>query len=149
MEQDFRAFYPGERVIVLAEQRREWRAGFGALLLVCGTAFASWMVLSAPQDVSSLAGQLVPAADAATLFADQPPLQVHTGVASAADAAVALPSGDIVKLQTKLKALGFDPGKPDGVAGPRTLKALNAYRKSLGLKPSANIDRQAAAPLMP
>jgi peptidoglycan hydrolase-like protein with peptidoglycan-binding domain len=60
-----------------------------------------------------------------------------------------LASGDIMKVQQKLKSLGFDPGKADGAAGPRTLAALNAYRKSLGLAPVTRIDRQAVAPLLP
>ena len=40
---DRRATYPGERMIVLAEQRREWRAGVSAVVVVIG---GSWVGLT-------------------------------------------------------------------------------------------------------
>jgi len=42
---------------------------------------------------------------------------------------------DVTKLQTKLKKLGFDPKGVDGKFGPGTKKALIAFQKSNGLKP--------------
>ena len=159
MALDFGRTFPGERSIILAEQRREWRAGFAVVVLVTGATFASWLSLSAPQDASELADSVVPAADAAPLFAEQPaPLSLHNGAVpiEAAEqtqqtpqADAPLAEGDIMKLQAKLKSLGFDPGKADGKAGPRTLKALNAYRKSLGLEATNAVDRKAVAPLTP
>jgi peptidoglycan hydrolase-like protein with peptidoglycan-binding domain len=146
------ATYPGERMIVLAEVRREGWAGFGAAAVVMGLATASWLVLSAPQNASSLAETVVPAADAATLFTGQQvvalPKQI---VLTAADETAKLPLtvDDVTKVQSRLKALGFDPGKADGKPGPRTLKALNDYRKSLGLDAIAAVDRPAVAPLLP
>ena len=56
---------------------------------------------------------------------------------------------DIVKVQERLKSLGYDPGTADGRPGKRTVEALNEYRKSLGLQPVEAIDRQAVAPLTP
>ena len=56
---DRRATYPGERMIILAEQRREWRAGLSAVVLVFGATIGSWLVLSAPQDPSRLAASVV------------------------------------------------------------------------------------------
>ncbi len=50
---------------------------------------------------------------------------------------------DLVKVQVRLKALGYDPGTADGRPGKRTLQSLNAYRKSLGLQETDAIDRQA------
>ena len=168
-----RATYPGERMIILAEQRQEWRAGLSAIVVVCGATIGSWLVLSAPQDISTLS--VVPAAAAASLFADQPvqphrlnragpvqEAQANTMPKQDLPAEEAVPQGgqqmqlstplthdDLVRVQEKLKGLGFDPGTADGRPGKRTLQALNAYRKSLGLQPTQTVDRQAVAPLTP
>jgi hypothetical protein len=170
-----RTTYPGERMIILAEQRREWRAGLSALVVVVGATIGSWLVLSAPQDPSALGVSVVPAVEAATLFADEPvlphrlnragpvqeaqaitmPKQETGGEAGAApqgqqmQASTPLTHDDIVKVQERLKSLGYDPGTADGRPGKRTLQALNEYRQSLGLQPTPNFDRQAVAPLTP
>jgi len=163
-----RATYPGERMIVLAEQRREWRTGLTALATVAGATIGSWLVLSAPQDASTLGASVVPAADAASLFADQPvqphrlnragPIQeAQSNTMPKEDlpqgqqlqASTPLTHDDIVKLQERLKALGYDPGAADGRPGKQTLQALNEYRKTLGLQPTQMVDRQAVAPLTP
>jgi hypothetical protein len=173
---DRRATYPGERMIILAEQRREWRAGLSAVVVVFGATIGSWLVLSAPQEPSTLGSSVIPAADAASLFADQP-IQPHrlnrAGPVQEAQAntmpkqdtggesGTGMPQGqqmqtstplthdDLVKVQEKLKSLGYDPGTADGRPGKRTLEALNEYRKSLGLQPTQTVDRQAVAPLTP
>jgi hypothetical protein len=170
---DRRATYPGERMIILAEQRREWRAGLSAVVLVFGATIGSWLVLSAPQDPSRLGSSVLPAAEAASLFAEEP-IQPHrlnragpiqeaqantmpkqdTGGTSVPQGEQMQASGplthdDIVKVQERLKALGYDPGTADGRPGKRTVEALNEYRKSLGLQPVQSIDRQAVAPLTP
>jgi hypothetical protein len=172
---DRRATYPGERMIILAEQRREWRAGLSAVVVVFGATIGSWLVLSAPQDPDLLGSSVVPAADAASLFADQP-IQPHrlnrAGPVQEAQAntmpkqdiggeageappgqqmmvSTPLTHDDIVKVQERLKSLGYDPGTADGRPGKRTVEALNEYRKSLGLQPVQSIDRQAVAPLTP
>jgi len=152
MRRDLFSTYPGERSIILAEQRREVWAGFAAAAVVGGVAIASWLALSAPQSTESLAATVVPAADAATLIVGQH--QVATGkdvVLTAADETAKLPltGDDVIKVQKRLKALGFNPGKADGKVGPHTIRALNDYRKSLGLQPVADIDRSAVAPLLP
>lgn len=174
---DSRATYPGERMIVLAEQRREWRAGLSALVVVFGATIGSWLVLSAPQDPSKLGTSVVPAAEAASFFAEQPiqpdrlnragPVQEAqantmpkkdgpndpsgTGMPQGQQIQASTPLGhhDIVEIQERLKALGYDPGKIDGRPGKLTLDALNAYRETLGLQPSETVDRQAVAPLTP
>jgi hypothetical protein len=134
-----------------AEDRREWRAGMGAASVILGGAFACWVVFSAPIQVADLADTVVPAADAASYFAlsTSTPKGPQGSATLAAENTTPLVSGDIIKVQQKLKSLGFDPGKADGAAGPRTLTALNAYRKSLGLSPVTEVDRQAVAPLLP
>jgi hypothetical protein len=170
---DGRTTYPGERIIVLAEERREWRAGLSAMVVVLGASIGSWLALSAPQDASHLS--LVPAAEAASLFAEQAgqshrlnragPIQEaqatispkagdeSTGTATpqgqSMQASTPLTHDDLVKVQERLKSLGYDPGTADGRPGKRTLQALNDYRKSLGLQPTETVDRQAVAPLTP
>jgi hypothetical protein len=144
--------YPGERMIVLAEQRREGWAGFGAAAVIGGIAIASWLVLSAPQNVESLSESVVPAAEAATLFTGQKAVSAEKDVVlTAADETAKLPLtvDDVIKVQSRLKSLGFNPGAADGKPGPHTMKALNDYRKSLGLEPIAAMDRQAVSPLLP
>jgi peptidoglycan hydrolase-like protein with peptidoglycan-binding domain len=64
-------------------------------------------------------------------------------------ASTPLTHDDLVRVQEKLKSLGFDPGIADGRPGKQTLQALNEYRKSLGLQPTQTVDRQAVAPLTP
>jgi len=163
-----RGTYPGERMIILAEQRREWRAGLSAVVAVLGATIGSWLVLSAPQDAANLSASVVPAAEAASLFADQtaqPRRLTRAGPIQEAQAntmpepktqsgpqlqlSTPLQHDDIVKVQERLKGLGYDPGTADGKPGKQTLQALNDYRKSLGLQPTDVVDRQAVAPLMP
>lgn len=45
-------------------------------------------------------------------------------------------------VQTRLKESGFDPGPIDGLAGKRTLAALNAYRQSIRLDPVLVVSRE-------
>lgn len=54
---------------------------------------------------------------------------------------------EIRALQSELKRRGFDPGPIDGVAGRRTLSALNAYRQSLRLSAVPAVDREAVTAL--
>ena len=53
-----------------------------------------------------------------------------------------LSPSDIRMVQTRLRESGFDPGAIDGVAGKRTLAALNAYRRSVGLSPALIVSRE-------
>jgi hypothetical protein len=161
-----RDIFPGERVIILSEPHRDWRAGASAMVVVVGATIGSWLMMSSPQDASL--ARLIPVAEAASLFAD-PQAQPHrlnrAGPILEAQATTApnqpVPPGqqlqastplthdDLVKVQERLKALGYDPGTADGRAGKRTLQSLNEYRKSLGLQATDVIDRQAVAPLTP
>lgn len=58
-----------------------------------------------------------------------------------------LTSADIRDVQTALKRQGFDPGPIDGIAGKRTLSALNAYRQSEHLSPAAVVSRETTSVL--
>ena len=49
---------------------------------------------------------------------------------------------EIIAVQTRLKELGFDPGKIDGILGPRTNSAIIAFKRSLGLKPRAWVGKK-------
>lgn len=53
-----------------------------------------------------------------------------------------LSPSDIRTVQTRLKEGGFDPGPIDGLAGKRTLAALNAYRKSIQLNHVLVVNRE-------
>lgn len=44
-----------------------------------------------------------------------------------------LSRADMLKIQARLNDLGFKAGKPDGIAGSRTRKAIKAFQKSKGL----------------
>ncbi len=47
----------------------------------------------------------------------------------------------IKALQNALTQAGFDPGKPDGISGPRTRRALRAFQRANGLVPDGFLDR--------
>jgi Putative peptidoglycan binding domain len=54
---------------------------------------------------------------------------------------------DIRKIQTKLKAAGFDPGVIDGEYGPHTQAAVIAFQISSGLAPDGEVGPKTAAVL--
>ena len=58
-----------------------------------------------------------------------------------------LSPSDIRIVQTRLRESGFDPGPIDGLAGKRTLAALNAYRKSIRLNPVLVVSRETTGAL--
>ncbi len=58
-----------------------------------------------------------------------------------------LSPADIRRLQTRLRESGFDPGPIDGIAGKRTLAALNAYRQSISLSPVLTVSRESIGTL--
>lgn len=52
-------------------------------------------------------------------------------------------------VQSRLRALGFDPGPVDGVRGPRTDAAVRAFKRSVGLRDRAFIGPITLAALEP
>lgn len=57
-------------------------------------------------------------------------------------------SGKIVKeIQSKLKAAGFNPGKLDGIYGPQTIAAVNAFQIVEGLVPDGEVGTETVAAL--
>lgn len=94
---------------------------------------------------------VVPAAAAATAPPAAQPSQAPTQAApspsstsnSAAPAGSGATSAAVMaQAQTKLNALGFNVGKPDGMAGPRTRQAIQQFQRSKGLEASGQLDAQ-------
>ena len=46
-----------------------------------------------------------------------------------------LSRAEVEEIQSRLSVLGFEVGKPDGVAGPMTRRAVRAYQRDAGLPP--------------
>src|SRR5262249_27260280 len=59
-----------------------------------------------------------------------------------------LTAADVRTLQSRLSQRGFDPGRIDGIAGKRTLDALNLYRAAKNLQRASSIDRATIADLL-
>lgn len=76
------------------------------------------------------------------------PPRLNTAALTADFVMAPLGTDDIRHLQTRLQELGFSPGKIDGIAGARTLDALNAYRGSRLLEPVTAVDYDSAADLL-
>lgn len=58
-----------------------------------------------------------------------------------------LTPAEVRDVQMALKHKGFDPGPVDGIAGKRTLSALNAYRQSVRLSPALVVSRETTSVL--
>ena len=61
---------------------------------------------------------------------------------------VPLTSAEVRKIQARLHAFGFSPGRADGIAGGRTLDALNRYRAAKGLERVSYMDRATVTDLL-
>jgi len=61
---------------------------------------------------------------------------------------VPLTSAEVRHIQAKLDAFGFNPGQADGIAGGRTLDALNRYRAAKGLARVSYMDRAIVTDLL-
>ena len=55
---------------------------------------------------------------------------------------IPLDRGEILDVQTRLKALGLYPGPLDGVAGPMTVTAATRYAQSRGRSSTGAVDRE-------
>src|SRR5882724_4542498 len=47
---------------------------------------------------------------------------------------------DVIAIQTLLASCGFRLGRPDGVCGPRTLKAIKSFQQGFMRMPDGRID---------
>jgi|SRR5688572_8334581 len=119
------------------EEFRERIAGFLAIGLVLAVPLFGL--------VSSTDFALVEESEAAEpnggLVGFSPPAVNPTAVLTRLESNELSPS-DIRTVQTRLKESGFDPGPIDGLAGKRTLAALNAYRDSIRLTPVPVVSRE-------
>ena len=119
------------------EEFRERIAGFLAIALVMAVPLYGF--------VSTTDFSLVEESEAAELntglrgFAS--PAVNHEAVLNRLETNQLSPA-DIRLVQTRLKDAGFHPGPIDGVAGKRTLAALNAYRQSIRLSPALAVSRE-------
>ena len=119
------------------EEFRERIAGFLAIALVM--AVPVYGLVSGTD--FSLVEESVAAEPNAYLRGFQPPQFSPQAVLNRLETNELSPS-DIRTVQTRLKDGGFDPGPIDGVAGQRTLAALNAYRQSVSLSPVLIVSRE-------
>jgi hypothetical protein len=124
------------------EEFREMIAGFLAIALV--VAVPLYGLVSA-MDVS-LVEESIAAEPNSGLGGFKPPLVNPQAVLDRLETNELSPS-DIRMLQTRLQESGFDPGPIDGVAGKRTLAALNAYRQSISLSPVLIVSRESISAL--
>ncbi|WP_296382983.1 peptidoglycan-binding domain-containing protein [Reyranella sp.] len=58
-----------------------------------------------------------------------------------------LTSADVRDVQSRLRALGFNPGPVDGAAGPQTTGAVKQYQQARGLEASGTLDKDLLARL--
>ncbi len=54
---------------------------------------------------------------------------------------------DVASLQDKLRSAGFDPGRSDGVFGPRTERAVRDFQRSQGLQSDGIVGRRTSGAL--
>jgi hypothetical protein len=54
---------------------------------------------------------------------------------------------EVRSLQNKLRSAGFDPGRSDGIFGPRTQRALRGFQRSMGLQNDGIAGRRTNAAL--
>ena len=119
------------------EEFRERIAGFLAIALVL--AVPLYGLVSATE--FSLVEESVAAEPNAGLRGFGPPLVNPQAVLNRLETNELSPS-DVRMVQARLKENGFDPGPIDGIAGQRTLAALNAYRQSVRLSPVLIVSRE-------
>jgi hypothetical protein len=113
----------------------------GSLFLACAAISAVWLASQIVPTNPLGVPKVTESAQAAAVPEPAPPAP-GTKAASGP-----MTETEIRQLQARLLALGFDPGPIDGIAGPRTLQALNLYRASVELDRVHAIDRSAVADL--
>lgn len=102
---------------------------------------------SAPPSILPVAAQVVPATASEPVPVKPVPIKpMAVEAASVAPAPVAEPAAlrrdEVAEVQTRLHSFGFNPGPPDGAAGPMTQAAVMRYLQDRGLPRTATIDRE-------
>lgn len=98
----------------------------GTTVIGCAAVLSLWLV-----------SQAIP------MWSDSPGAMAGSALEAPHGAPVAagpLTVAELRTLQSKLDGLGFKPGVVDGIAGGRTLDALNRYRASRMLKQVSEIE---------
>ena len=110
----------------------------GTLVVFCALLSAAWLATQIlPTDMPAVAESAQ--ADAAAADGNLQALRPD---------AERLDTAELRAVQIRLRSLGFDPGVIDGIAGARTLGALNQYRASRNLGRVSWIDRANVAGLL-
>lgn len=132
----------------LIHRAKDRRVTFGDRLLaldrIAGTALIACIMVAIMWLMSVVAGAGLLRIPSATADSAGAVTEAQTAHAVADP----LKWSEVRKLQTKLSQLGFDPGKFDGIAGPRTLDALNRYRETQSLGRISWVDRTTIADLL-
>jgi hypothetical protein len=124
------------------DEFRERVAGLLAIALVAAVPLC-WTVSGSEVSLVEASEAAEPATGAKTFEA---PLVNPDAVLNRLEANQ-LSRSDVRAVQAQLRLKGFDPGPIDGLAGKRTLSALNAYRQSISLLPVQAISRETVAGL--
>jgi hypothetical protein len=124
------------------DELRERIAGFLAIGLVVAVPLY-WVVSVSQISLVEVSEAAEPSIGPATFE----PLPVNTGATLNRPEADKLGAADVRAVQARLKSLGFSPGPIDGVAGKRTLSALNRYRQSIHLLPVQTVSRTTVSDL--
>jgi hypothetical protein len=115
----------------------------GSSLLACVAAAGFWLV-----------GQTLPLSQlplpnvAESAQAATPASNLDLQRLGEAAAAEPLTTADVRQVQSRLQMMGFKPGMTDGIAGGRTIDALNRYRKTKDLGWVPELDRATAVDLL-
>lgn len=110
----------------------------GTTMIACAMLLSVWLM-----SVAADAGLLrIPSATASS--ADTAAVEAQAGRGMADH----LKWSEVRDMQAKLAKLGFEPGTIDGIAGRRTLDALNRYREAQLLGPASWVDRTTIADLL-
>jgi hypothetical protein len=87
--------------------------------------------------------EAMPVAEAAAVIPAPPPADTPPPVAAADPPAdIALTWAEILEVQKRLASLGINPGPLDGIAGPRTIGAVQRYEELHGRAVAGKIDRR-------
>ncbi len=122
-------------------RKRTW-TGMAAVMIVVMAVAALAPSLWQQRTETAATATTAPAAPAAMQTATPPPAPAPTQTApppkaeapapspapQRAEAARPLTATQVAQLQGRLKALGFDPGKVDGMIGPRTIAAATEFQ---------------------
>ena len=74
------------------------------------------------------------------ILSERPPRRTANGAPPVAGMPVTATGEMVVAVQRALAARGFDPGAPDGQAGPRTRRAILEFQRTSGYAPDGEID---------